>query len=349
MRVWIDLANSPHPLLFAPIARRLRERGDEVAITARDHAQTLQLARAYFDEVDVVGEASPDGRLAKARSVGGRVAALWRWGRGRNLDVALSHNSYAQLLAARALRLPTVTAMDFEHQPANHLAFRAARTILLPEALPGDLVRRQGAKAPKVVRYAGFKEELYLADFDFDEGILARLGIEREPGTAVVVARSAPAGAAYHPDENPLFVEGLRVLSAQSHVRCVVLARHAHQRAEIESMNLPNCHIPATAIDSRSLLNAADLFVGAGGTMTREAALLGLPTLSLFAGERAAVDAALERQGRLRTLTGLDQLADVEPRDPAATGADLESLRDAAARIGSAFVEATLTAAEAKR
>src|SRR5262249_12426577 len=45
VKVWIDLSNSPHPLLFAPIARALEGRGHEVAVTVRDHAQTLELAR----------------------------------------------------------------------------------------------------------------------------------------------------------------------------------------------------------------------------------------------------------------------------------------------------------------
>ena len=42
---------------------------------------------------------------------------------------------------------------------------------------------------------------------------------------------------------------------------------------------------------------AADLVIGAGGTMTREAALLGVPTFSVFAGKSPAVDRALEAQG----------------------------------------------------
>src|SRR3712207_7407437 len=50
---------------------------------------------------------------------------LRRWARGRRIDLAISHNSYAQLAAARSLRLRTATAMDYEHQPANHVAFRS--------------------------------------------------------------------------------------------------------------------------------------------------------------------------------------------------------------------------------
>src|SRR5262245_30198900 len=137
MRIWIDLSNSPHPLLFKPIARRLEGLGHSVHITARDNAQTVELARERWPEVAVIGGPSPKGRKAKAQQIARRVNDLRRWAKDVKPDVALSHNSYAQIVAARTLRIPVVTAMDFEHQPANHLAFRLARKVLLPAALEG--------------------------------------------------------------------------------------------------------------------------------------------------------------------------------------------------------------------
>ena len=41
--VWIDLDNSPHVPLFAPLIKFYREAGTEVVLTARDHAQTIEL------------------------------------------------------------------------------------------------------------------------------------------------------------------------------------------------------------------------------------------------------------------------------------------------------------------
>ena len=75
--------------------------------------------------------------------------ALRRWARTTCPDVAVSHNSYAQIVAARSLGIRAVTAMDFEHQPANHVGFRLAETILLPTVLAGTDVRRQGATSRK--------------------------------------------------------------------------------------------------------------------------------------------------------------------------------------------------------
>ena len=79
MRVWIDLANSPHPLLFSPLARRLAELGHDVRVTARDNAQTVALARERWAAVDVIGgiqSARGAGEGALAAPPGGRAAAL---------------------------------------------------------------------------------------------------------------------------------------------------------------------------------------------------------------------------------------------------------------------------------
>ena len=84
MRIWIDLSNSPHPLLFAPISRRLDELGHEVLVTARDNAQTVQLARERWPDVEVIGGASPRPRAAKLATLGDRVRNLCTWSRAGN-------------------------------------------------------------------------------------------------------------------------------------------------------------------------------------------------------------------------------------------------------------------------
>jgi uncharacterized protein len=342
-RVWIDLSNSPHPLLFAPVARALEERGHRVLITARDNAQTVALARERWAEVEVIGSESPSRRGEKAAVLAGRIRRLAKWARSHRADVALSHNSYAQIVAARLARVPAVTAMDYEHQPANSVAFRSANRILLPEAVPGEIVEGQGAKPSKVTRYRGLKEQVYLAGFRPDPGILERIGVERPQGGAVVVARSAPAGAAYHPDENPILDDCLRALDARPGLVTVALARHGWQREHLRDVGLGSLVVPDGAVDARSLLFAADAFVGAGGTMSREAALLGLPTWSAFAGERAAVDRWLEAEGRLHALERPEQLDAIGPRTD--RGADLDRLERDGNRIRDTFVRAVFEAA----
>ena len=310
MRVWVDAANSPHPPLFAPITKKLEGEGHQVLVTARDHAQTLELARAVWPDVQAFGDESPGGRLAKAGALAGRVRALRAWARGQRPDVALSHNSYAQIVAARSLGIPSVTAMDFEHQPSNHLAFRLAQLVLVPDAFPAQTARRQGANEHKLRRYPGLKESLYLGDFEPSRAVLDELGLPAAGEATLVVARTPPSRALYHREENRLFLDCLSVLAAEDGVRCVVLARHPEQHAELERIGAGKLVVPAHAVDARSLIYAADLFLGAGGTMTREAALMGVPTVSVFAAQIPAVDTELERAGLLRRI---DAAADLLP------------------------------------
>jgi predicted glycosyltransferase len=315
MKVWIDLDNSPGALLFPPIARSFERRGDQVVVTARDHAQTVQLAKERWPDVVVIGGESPKGRLAKGRQMLRRVARLRDWAQAEGPDLALSHNSYGQIVAAKTIGLPIVTAMDYEHQPLNHLGFRLADRILLPVALRNGPVRRQGASNRKAHYYEGLKEEIYLADFEPDHDILTRLELPGSNSTMLtVVARTPPSRAVYHHFGNPVFLDALRTLGSRSDVRCVVLLRHPEQRREIESLALPRCRVLDDVVDSRSLMLNADAFLGGGGTMTREAALLGVPTYTVFAGKPAAVDRWLEAEGRLTRLSEPTDLPTLPPR-----------------------------------
>src|SRR4051794_41266905 len=114
MRVWIDMTASAHVLVFRPLIEIMRARGDEVEITARDYAQTLQLLELHGLTAEVVGRHGGRARLKKARRMAGRLGSLHRWARGRSFDVALAHGSHELTLTARRLGIPSSTTVDYE-------------------------------------------------------------------------------------------------------------------------------------------------------------------------------------------------------------------------------------------
>ena len=166
-------------------------------LTAREHAETIGLALRHWHDVVVVGGQSPPKLGPKVTALTGRAYQLARLLRSERAELALSHGSYAQALAAARLRIPLVTMMDYEHQPANHLSFRLARRVIVPTYFPTSRLRRCGAGPSKVLRYDGFKEELYLAGFRPDPAIVETLGLDRE--RVIAVFREPPRGALYHP------------------------------------------------------------------------------------------------------------------------------------------------------
>ncbi|MBW8741332.1 MAG: DUF354 domain-containing protein, partial [Acidobacteria bacterium] len=151
MRVWIDMTASAHVLVFRPLIRILRERGDDVEVTARDYAQTLQLLELHGIDADVIGKHGGRSRAGKLRSLQSRLHALRSWARGRSFDVALAHGSHELTMTARRLGIPSSTTFDYEFAWLQHqLGCRAATKVVVPKAIPPERLAKYGAEPPKL-------------------------------------------------------------------------------------------------------------------------------------------------------------------------------------------------------
>jgi predicted glycosyltransferase len=304
MRIWIDLANSPHVPFFRSLADEFLRRNHVIVVTARAFAETVELAEAAGFNPEVIGGHGGGKLSGKAGNLVQRSLALARWARGRDLDLALSHNSYSQILAARALSLRTVTLMDYEHQPANHLAFRFASRIIVPRAFPEAALSRFGASPAKVKRYDGIKEDVYLANFQSDPAFakqLQELGIDESD--VLVTVRPPASDALYHRFENEIFDQMLERLNATPSVKVVLLPRNDSQRETYSARASARLIVPPRPLDGGNLIAHSDLVVSAGGTMNREAAALGIPAASIYLGQWAAIDEELVREGRLQRIS----------------------------------------------
>ncbi|OFW57002.1 MAG: hypothetical protein A2133_08415 [Actinobacteria bacterium RBG_16_64_13] len=323
--VWIDLANSPHVLFFLPVIAELHRRDVQTVVSARDFAQTVELCRLMGIEAETIGEHGGAGLVGKVGNLAGRVRALRAFAKRSSPAVAVSHNSYAQAVAGRTLGIPVVTAMDYEFQPANHVAFRCASLVVVPEVFPLDVLRRQGARPEKTWRYHGLKEEIALAGFEPDPGYLRQAGVLRcaaaETGPVVVIRPPADM-ALYHRFENPLFVqllERLKRLHREQQACVVLLARTSTQAASLESGGFGELLWKNKPLDGRQLIAGADAVISAGGSMNREAAVLGTPAYSIYAGRMAAVDRALVAEGELTLLRSAQDVAALDlAKKPAA-------------------------------
>jgi uncharacterized protein len=272
-----------------------------VAVTARDFAQTVELAERLGLAATVIGRHAGAGRAAKARGLAARSFALARWARPRRFELALGHGSNDVTVAAAALRIPSATMFDYEWARVQHnVNCRLARAVVVPDAIPPERLDRYGARG-KVRAYPGLKEEYYLADFEPNGAVLDELRLDpREP---IVVVRTPPAVSLYHRFENELFAGVLERLRG---LQTVVLPRVDSQRAELARGG--GLIVPEHAIDAQSLIALADLVISAGGTMNREAVALGTPVWTTFAGRLGAVDERLIAEGRMRRLADPAQI-----------------------------------------
>jgi predicted glycosyltransferase len=317
VRVWVDFTNTAHVVVLRPLVERLRAAGNDVLLTARPLSHTVELLEQWGVEHRVVGRYGGVRRRDKARAAADRAARLLATVRTFRPDRALAHGSTDVPLVCRALRVPNTTTFDYEWAALqHHLNCRLATRVLVPEAIPAERMARYGARPPKLVRYPGLKEEYYLSDFEPDRGVLDELGVAGAEVLAVV--RTAPSYALYlGGSETPLLGRVLERLAADPRVRTVVLPRTPEQAAAIAALGLERVVVPSRTMDGRSLVALADLLVSAGGTMNREAAVLGTPVWSIFEGPLGGVDEQLVREDRLQMLTDPDAMP-IAPKRPGA-------------------------------
>jgi len=317
MRVWIDLDNSPHVPFFAPIVRELRRRGHSVRITARQYAQTLPLAQLLQVPVEPVGTYGGGGRFRKVGNLVQRAWQLYRAVRHFAPELALSHGSRAQVVAAALLRIPAVVCLDYEW--TERWIFRlGARWVIVPECVvPAAL--EAGLPRARLWSYPGLKEEVYLPEFVPQPNFRQELGIGEE---VLVVLRPPSLTANYRRSQSlELFEAVLRRLREEPSVVGLLLPRSREDR----EWSLQICHrerienVRCTehVVPGLQLLYWADVVISGGGTMNREAALLGTPTYSVFAGRLGAVDQWLWQTGRLhlvRTREDIERIPFVRHR-----------------------------------
>jgi uncharacterized protein len=314
VKVWVDLTNSPHVLVLAPVIRRLQQQGHDVEVTARDFAQTLGLCERLKIEHTAIGHHRGGSLVAKTAGLLDRSLALTKFARKRRFDVSFGHGSNDVTVASRLLGIPCATMFDYEWATVQHnVNCRLVKAVVVPDMIPPDRLARYGA-SHKLCRYPGLKEEYYLFDFEPDTAVLEELGLD--PSQPIAVVRTPPAVSLYHRFENDLFGTVLERLKGS---QTVVLPRTQEQRDELARVG--GFIVPEQAIDAQSLIAYADLVVSAGGTMNREAVALGTPVYTVFEGRLGAVDEQLIKEGRLKRLESPDQVA-LTKRQSGQTGAE---------------------------
>jgi uncharacterized protein len=298
--IWVDLTNPAHVIVLRPLVELLEAGGHEVTLTARPLSHTTELLDDWGHPYTAIGHHGGASRVGKALAAGSRTAQAFAFARGKRFDYGLAHGSTDLPPVGRLLRIPNTTMFDYEWARLQHeLNCRLATRVLVPDAIPAERLAPYGARPPKLVQYPGLKEEYYLGDFEPNESVLGELGLDRE--RVVSVVRTAPSYALYlGGSENELLPRVLRRLLDEE-AQVVVLARTDDQRRALRELD-GSLIVPEHAVDGRSLAAFADLVVSAGGTMIREAAVLGTPVWSIFEGRLGAVDELLIAEGRVHFL-----------------------------------------------
>lgn len=284
MTVWIDLSNSPHVAFMRPFIRKFANDGVTYVITARDYGNTLDLLAAEGWDFHVVGGHGGKSIFRKLLAFPQRVWLLVRFLRKYHPKVAFSQSSFYSPLVARILGIPFVYTNDNEYAKGN-LFGRIPGGV---SAYPSSLRTAPQAKrffAENTFFYKGVKEGIYLSQSD--------VAVPQAQNSRVFFYRPEPWQAQYHNAAPEFSLDIIRAMQALGSVKLVCRDSSQRDYYREQFADAANVAVIETVVTLDDIVQKASAFVGSGGTMCRELALLGVPTVSLYTGELLSVDRAL--------------------------------------------------------
>jgi predicted glycosyltransferase len=300
VRVWVDIENPPQVRYLVPLVQTFIARGADVYVTARDYGITFELLQEQGVEYVSVGRHFGAAKSSKIAGTLRRVRDLRRLlARNGRPDLVLSASRSASL-AAWSLRLPSFAHCDYEH--ADFSAFRFARSYLLhPAVIADEVFEARGLSRSRLLSYRGIKEDITFAHIDLES--IEPYPLPELPGPDVsrLLYRPPAEESHYHrPESSALGHSALRRLAGVEDVQVILSPRYDWQADILKEFDwkVPP-FVLREAAPFVALLKSVNVVASGGGTMTREAAYLGIPAVSLFRGHEGLVDRYLESLGRL--------------------------------------------------
>ena len=298
IRAWIDLVSPSHPFFFAALAEGL----DDVAVatTVREKTETVSLAREVGFTHRVVGR-DFDNALVRKAGIPLRTAQLAL--EAPDGDVSLSSRNAMCVLASKLRGIPSIHFTD--NDITAHIdglwveelynRFEAAATHnVVPAAFATEELTRWGADESAIHTYDGYKEDVYVANFDPEPEFPERLPFAS--GEYIVVRPEALTAAYVDADS---IVPELLAAADERDIGVVYLPRGRGDEVHARDYDDDAVFVPDGAVNGLQLAWHARCVLTGSGTMSREAACMEKPAVSFFPNTLLSVDQELVADGRI--------------------------------------------------
>jgi uncharacterized protein len=298
MRIWIDFINTPQVSFFEPMIQELEELGHEFQLTCRNSSNTVQLLEQKGWKYTVIGEGVKKSLLSKVLSFPKRVKSLIGFLENKKIDLAIGQSSFYLPITSRFLKIPSIYTNDNEHALGNVPSFLFANKIFLPSELSIKKALLQGASKKKITQYPGIKEGVYL----WKKGIEIE-DLRKKVNQTTIYIRPEPNTAQYYKGKER-FLDDV-ILELSKNYQITILSRDIEQIKHYMLMQFKNVTVPENSLEFNSVAANCLLFIGAGGSMTREMAMMGIPTISVYQEDLLNVDKYLISQNLMAHIPNL--------------------------------------------
>lgn len=288
MKIWLEALTGKQSLLMHFLGNKLESDNHEIFLTTRPYSidrsnSNLDRLGRKYTSIGKYGGAKLKNKLIEGSK---RIIELTNLVDEFDPDLLISFPSPDAFRIAFGLGIKSIQLNDSPHSIApGKLTITLSNALVHSDAIDKSEFAKLGVT--KHYTFHGVDETLWIKNFNPDESIFSELGIEKNK---YLVVRCEESKAGYFQRLYPEFTPGDTIitqmvddLEAQNiDLKIVAFPRYPEQEEQLMARNVI---IPKKSVDTLSLFYYAKGVITAGGTMGREAALLGTPTIYTFPKE----------------------------------------------------------------
>ena len=248
-----------------------------VLCTSRDYQQVTQLAKIRGLKLKIIGKHGGTKRHDKLNASLHRSKSLSLRIKQFSPDITVSFCSPEAARVSYGLGISHICFSDSPHATAvMRLVVPLVQKLLIPWIIPKKEFTKFGIDSKDIVSYRAI-----------DAAIIAKRKISKNNKTRskknvrkIILVRVEEEYASYSTKRRPAIPIIKEILKNFSNEEIVVMGRYSSQVKHLEQVFGKKIRVLNKVVDSKKLLENTDVFIGSGGTMTAESALLGIPTIS---------------------------------------------------------------------
>ncbi len=272
-------------LFFIPLIEELKSKNHVILSTSRHYREIELLANKKNIDLMFVGQHGGESLQSKLNFSLERSIQLLEIVRELNIDFAVSFSSPECARVAFGLGLKHFCVNDSPHAiKVCKLTIPLSYTLFSPSIIPFSAWKPYGITHEKVVTYNALDPAVWLKRRSKTSVKKKDFGLDESKKTITLRLEESEASYLLSSDKSysKKLINSLLLNFSDSEI--FVLGRYSSQIDDIEKKYGSRVKLAKDVVDGVDLLSVSDVFIGMGGTMTAESALLGVPTISAFQG-----------------------------------------------------------------
>ena len=276
LKIWIDIL-TPKQLLFSePIIEKLGAK-HELLCTSREYEEVSKLSKIRHFDLIFVGKHGGGNKKTKLDASIERINKLSKKIEKFKPDLVISFGSPEASRISFGLGIKHIMFCDSPHANAvMRLTLPLIQKLLIPYIIPKKEFSKYGISEKNIVQYKAI-DAVVTMKREINEKIASPFKNNNKKN---ILIRLEEEEASYTSKSSKIIPIIQKITKDYKNENVVVLGRYTKQINNLQKIIGNKVKIVKMSFDGKFLLNKTDIFIGSGGTMTAESALMGIPTIS---------------------------------------------------------------------